>query len=349
LPVNPFIIVPINPRTNAEVKRPRQYQEILLGLKGPRGGLKKISPLTQKYFKGDFERLNKSIDKSKSGNIILYEEKTTKILRDAKTGEKIYKAGTNIPIFATKITSARPSRKQKPILYVKGKRKRDLDIGFKRGHKRLSKTKERIFLAKPNALKPIAISVKGDTIKSALMQLQVNTTLKDLKKAQDGLFYSVVITIKKPNGELIRIPVSDSWFPQKGKRGKDTKPVDGFMYDRASFMEIPDFRRHPALTQRLNTVSNLHSKMATSIRRALKDSGYRYTTLLNLKKIEDRAIKHELPELQKSADFDEEREEAFWKSLDRLYKYSSFSYYKDLPKQITKRWEVTLYVRFELY
>lgn len=366
----PYRIVPINPKSGKEVKRPRQYQEILLALKGPRGGLKVVSKDTQKYFKGDFERLNKLVGKSEGGNVILYNEKTPQIKRDEK-GRKLYqtktviktvkgkkkkvkefkldKDGHKIPLYKLKITTARPSRQQKPVLYIKGKAKRDLDIGFKRGHKRIAISKERLFLAKPNTLKPLAIRVKGPTIKYALQQLQLDATLEDIKKANTGLYYSIVITIKNPQGEITRIPISDSWFPMKNGEDELRKPIEGFLDNQVSYMNIPGFKSYPAMKQRLSTVSNLHSKIAFSVRRALMTQGYRFTSMATLKQIENRALTQELPLLEKSPSFTEEKRERFMSGIDSLYKFGAYGRYKNLPKQITKNWEVILYIRFELY
>jgi len=365
-----YKIVPINPKTGKEIKRPRQFQEVFLALKGPKGGLKKISVDTQKYFKGDFERLNKTVKKSEGGNVILYNEKTIQIRRD-KNGEKLYQTETVIrtvkkkkkkvrqfkldadgkktPLYKLKVTTARRSRLQKPVLYIKGKAKRDLDIGFKRGHKRIAVSKERLFLAKPNVVKPIAISVKGPTIKFALEQLQLNAQIKDIKNANSGLYFSIVISIKNPQGEITRIPISDSWFPRPRGKSENNSPIDGFLNDTVSYMPIPGYKRYPAMKQKLQTVSNLHSKIAFSVRRALMTHGYKFTTMATLKQIETRALKQELPLLEQSPSFTEEKRERFMNGLDGLFKFGAYGEYKKLPKQITKKWEVTLFIRFELY
>lgn len=366
-----YRIVAISPKTKKVLKRPRQYQEVIPALKGPAGSLKPLNKFTQKYFKGDFERLNKLLENTAGGNFILYEQKTPTIARDKKTGEKLYQTESyykkikgkkkkftrykldadkkKIPLYKIKITSPKWSKAQRPLLYVKGRARRELDIGFKRGHKRLARTKEKIHLAKPNQLRPIAIQLKGPTIKSALQQLQLNATLKQIKNAEDGLYYSVVIVIKDPSGKITRIPISDSWFPKPKGKTRNNKPIEGFLPDSATYMKIPGFTRYPAMRQKLGTVSNLHSKIAWSIRRALMSQGYQFTSLVNLNKIEERAVKFELPLLQKSDNWDSDKEERFYHGIDALYKYSPYGYYKNLPKKITRNWEVILYIKFELY
>lgn len=330
-----YSIVPINPRSGKIVKRPVRGQYVQVAIRGPRGGLKLLRDDPQKYFFTDFKGLNKQIADIKGGNFVVYQQRTRRIKRvDGK--KKYYKGsdGTIKPDYESKVTFAQPRRLQTPVLYVKGKKKRELDIGYKTGNYQKLRAQRKILLVKPNQRETVKIHLQGRTIKEALLNLQLDVNLKQLKKTalRRGLFYTVMMKIITPDGEVIKIPVNGSW------------KYDGFSQKEFSYLNV-DGKRQRAVTQKIDRVSNLISRMSTSIRKALKDVGYRFTSLAELKKIEKRA-QVDINRMKKRGATEEQiskKEQAF----ENISRVGSFTYASDL-KQLDKNYQVFAYIKFEM-
>ena len=96
----------------------------------------------------------------------------------------------------------------------------------------------------------------------------------------------------------------------------------------SSNMRIPAYeggalKLLPAARNVVNRISNLKTEMAFAIRRALKDMGYRFTSLAKLKQLADR------------------------NDLDFYSLKNIGAYPRDL-KQLNSKYRVIMYVRFEV-
>jgi len=339
-------VVPVSPRTGKQLRSVRKGQIVQYAVKGKRGALKLVREEPQAFYKSDLAGLNKQIQNTKGGNFVVYEQITR------KQAKKLVK-GKWVPVFnkdgskkkETKVTYAQPKRKQRPILYIKGKRKRELDIGFRTGNYQSVRTMRELTIVRPNVLKPVEFSLEGDTIKKALSGLYVNASVKDLMKRGKRLFYSLIIKITEPDGSILKIPVND------------TEPVSGFEYPKLkSSMILPGEKGfQPAVMDKGGKnqqgkyqglrLANLKTRMAKSIRMALKDFGYRFTSLAKLKQIESREQKRiDKMKKQDAPQHTIDRAEA---AMDSLHTLGVHLDAKDLPKQITNKYKVQMYVRFE--
>jgi len=302
-------VVPINLRTGKPYKRiPKKNTNVQYAVLGPRGGISILRKEPQKFYKSDLTGLNESIKNTQGKNFVVYEQKTRQV-KITKKGKKVYQ---------TKLTYAQPRRKQQPFLYIKGKKQRALDIGFKTGNYQKSRQMRKLLIAQPNKAVPIHLILEGKTIKDALDGLQVNVNIADMLKHGQGLYYSMIIKIVQPDGSVIKIPVNSS------------HKVDGFEkfpQDR-SYMILPgEKKRSIAMRNPIHSVdspgliANLQSKMSTSIRYAIKSVGYRFTSLTVLKKFSNQ---------------------------DKQVYLINGTHVKTL-KQLTKKYAVHIYVRFEQF
>lgn len=303
-------VVPINIKTGKPYKgQPRKKTNVQYAVIGPRGGIKLLRKEPQEFFKSDLVGLNKSVENTGGKNFIVYEQITRKVIGKKEDGS---------PKRGTKITFAQPRRKQKPFLYIKGKAQRSLDVGFKQGNYQKARQMRKLLIAEPNRANPIDLVLKGKTIKQALNGLQVNLDIANMLKQGQGLYYSVIIKVIAPNGEVSTIPVNASHRVD----GFDKFPGDH------SYMILPgESKRSIAMRNAIHTqddkglIADLQSKMSTSIRYALKSGGFRFTSLRVLKQ--------------------------YAKGGKNVY-YINGTHVKEL-KQITKYYTVHMYVRFEQF
>lgn len=266
-----YSVVAINPKTKRPYKRlPKTYRKVKYAIQGPRGGITPIAgaPL-QPFTKKDFRGLNKIIAETGKKNFVLYEEKSRTYERgpDGKpipTG-KVDEAGKPIYKKKIKLTYARPKRKQRPVLYDEAKRVREVDIGFKTHSPRDLADQKLLQVIEPNS-PPKIVVLKGETIKDALRGLQFNLKKSDLKKDK---FYQMVIKIWPPGqAKPIIIPKSGAI------------KVDGF-----AGTDLMRAGQGLGLYNPVDTMANIKTEIGKSIRYALKDYGYRFTSLVTLKKI----------------------------------------------------------------
>lgn len=277
-------VVVINLKTGKPYKGiPRKKTNVQYAIQGPRGGLKLLRKEPQEFFKSDLDGLNQAIQNTGGKNFIVYEQKTRKNSKEFK------KDGT--PKKLTKITFAQPRRSQKPVLYVRGSRQRDLDLGFKQGNYKRARTMRKLIIAKPNVYKPYHIILKGKTIKQALDGLQVDVDVQRMLKNHLGLYYSVIVKITTPSGEIIRVPANGSHLKKLLESIPITAGNENVDLDRSgnriildNHLALPNEPRALAYKEAVHVdgsgiVANLQAKLSTSIRYAIKSVGYRFTSL----------------------------------------------------------------------
>jgi hypothetical protein len=174
----------------------------------------------------------------------------------------------------------------------------------------------------------LELTLKGPTLKAAISGLQINMAFKDFIQGgfQRALYYTVRLKIISPEGNITYIPVSGSDIP------------DGFA--NKGIINIAN-KRLPAVSQELDRIANLLGKISYSLRRAIKDQGLRFTTLTTLKSIERREIKR----IQKLTDPNAiTRAES---GIEKLWVINRTPV--ESLRQITRNWQVILYIKFELY
>lgn len=213
-------IVPINPKTGREEKKPSGKQ-VLYAIKDAKGKLTRI-PFedSQKYSVKDKQGLNAAFQAGGPKQFIVYEEMTKDVKRD-KNGNIIYrmKAGRylldsvtrkKIPLRKTKLTYAKSKNEQKPVLVI-GKKTRSLDIGFrKRAKRERPQAKHLIPLATSRKKWSQEIAIYGDTLKETCNKIQVPLSLAEFRKhAKDGLGVQGRIKIVT-NGDETIIPFRTS-------------------------------------------------------------------------------------------------------------------------------------------
>ena len=319
-----YKVVPVNPRTGNIIKRPRRKQSVVYDVIGPRGGRSRLYDVSQEFYQKDIDSLNSLISRTSGKNFVVYEQLLRK--KDPKTKKRLIK-----------ITGPNTRRKQRPVLFTKGKIKRNLDIGFKKGHSKRKLPPLPIKLLKPNVQKPFELNLVGPTIKRALSHLQVNMSMKDfvVGNFQRILYFTCLVRIVTPKGEVIKIPVNDSYIPQGFSRKSNILTNYG----------TPQQKLEPAMQQPVEKISNIIDKMAYSIRRAILQTGYSFTSMVTLNKFvrqEEKIIKKLVRE-----DYPEDFIERKRNGVDAL------TFVKGVPVSqrtfLTKNYEVKLYVRFELY
>jgi hypothetical protein len=331
-----YSVVALSPKTGHPVKRPRRGQEIIVALKGPRGGIKPLSKDSQRFYKTDFLKMSRVVEASKRGNFILHEQKTRYIKK--KKGKPVYRTdakGEKKKIYETKITFAKPKRLTKPVLYTKGKRSRALDLAFKRGNYANQKIIRNLTVIKPDS--PVHSQVlRGRTLKEAISNLHVDINLAQVRKKGFGVYYNIFMLIDGPEGR-IKVPVSGEFIQQEFE-GTNPIPVNG----------VPElFGR-----SEVKILANLHAKMARSMRYALKNtgSGYSFTSLATLEQIEKREWK-KVEKLEAAGE--DLKADKITASIPMLYfgpgnKEHFFINKKTRLTPLKPKYTVTLLVKYEL-
>jgi hypothetical protein len=238
------------------------------------------------------------------------------------------------PKLETKLTFAQPRRDQRPILFKGGRPIRSLAFNFGKGNYQKLKEQRKLLLVKPNLLKPVKIVLQGKTIKEALQGLHVDMTFNEFIRGgfSRTLYYSVLVTIQDPFGNIYKIPASDSDVP------------DGFDAKRFSYFPKGDGTFEKMVSAPVDRITRLQNKMSYSIRRALKDKGLTFTSPATLEKIENKEVKR-ITKMEKQGAPQDKIDRAK-QGLDSLFRIGQIPV-RSL-KTITKNWKVTLYVKFEL-
>lgn len=355
-----YKVVPVNPRTGKVIKKPRKGQQVIFNLQGPRGGLKKLSKHSQPYLKKDQQGLSAQAENTKGGNFVAYEQLTkSKFTKaDVKARQALRK---EIGIYKTKITGPQPANKQRPMFYVRGKQRRALDLGFKKGNK-ISKFERRpqIVVSAGNSeriAKTKSFFLYGATIKEALGRLQLDTMLKQIKGKL--LYYTMKLRIYEPKKgggwhRPIDIPASGSIIPGQNK-------YSGNM--------VIDGKFHEAFRDEIPVLANMKTQIAKTIRYALKDSGYKFTSLRTLQKIsnsnehrienwvdeEERRIEemqganfHRQETINNAwSDFEEKKNKA-WDAHEGIMRIGNTPVKNSNLQQITEKWKVEVFLNFEI-
>ena len=148
--------------------------------------------------------------------------------------------------------------------------------------------------------------------------MQLNIDVASMLKNNQGLYYTIILKITTPTGEVIKIPVNSSYR------------VDGFpdFPEDHSYMILPGekdrsigMRNVVHSPDQYGLVADLQNKMATSIRYAIKSAGYRFTSLKVLEK---------------------------YKKQGKQVMVINGTPVKKL-KQLTPKYRVDMYVRFEVF
>jgi len=271
-----YEVVPLSAKTGKEIKKPKTGQDVHYGLKGPKGGIKKIAATySQKFADTDLKGLNKLVKKSGGKNFVVYEELTKEAVREKgkikykKSGGKlVYDKGKPVPVRKTKITAPATKKKQRPVLMEKGKRVRELDLGFRKRSKR-----EQV---DAQLLTMLPIPMEGDPFVSREMHL-TGETIRD--------------TIKN-----LHVPVSIDDMQRSGLSGlwvEGDIRVEGVA---GLFGEVIPF------SVRVEVLANFTKEVSAGLRRALANVGYRFTSLVDLQAATERVGDEENADGKKIAD-----------------------------------------------
>ena len=334
--LNKYSVVPISVKTGKVVKSPRKGQKIKYAVRGPRGGLKVLRAEPQEFYKTDLKGLNKIVSETGTGNFVVYEQKLRYPEKDKK-GKPLYRvdaAGNKKKIYQTKITFAKPKSKTKPLLFKGGKKLRALDLAFKEGNYESKKRLRELTIIKPNTKIRKQI-LKGATIKQALSNIQLDIDMKKVRKQGFGVYYNIFVRIEAPGGEVIKVPVSAEFIDNEYS-GVNYIPVDG---------EPERFGR-----SKIKILANLQSRMAQSIRYALKNTGqgYTFTNLATLEQIEKRVI-NQVKKAERSGE--DAKADRLINSLKALYfgnKKKNFVNPETKLIPLKPKYKVTMYVKFEV-
>lgn len=284
----PYSIIATDPVTGKVITSPATYDRVRYALLSPKG---KILPIAeapvQLFTKTDFAGMNRSL--SGSRNYIVYEELTRRIQRDEhgrkvprkdKQGNTLYRfqpSGRKVPIYyrEKKFTFFRKERPQRPVLYDRSRRQRELDIGFKTLSPRQQADQKAMLMAKPDDGKTYVYHMEGVSVRDAMSNLVLNIDKQDIYgpagRKVAGLFYSVVTYITDPEGNQTRIPTS------------------GALSVMSKFSDIfPDLMSiatsdGPAFMKQVRTLANLNRELSYSVSASMARVGYRFTTMRNLK------------------------------------------------------------------
>lgn len=327
-------VVPLSPKTGKQIKRPRKGQKVIYAVKGIRGGLTVIRKEPQIYYKTDVVGLSRLVESTPNKNFIVYEQKLRTLERDSKgkIQYRVDKSGTRHKLYQTKITFAKPKRKQKPVLYAKGKKLRYLDIGHKTGNYAKVKQMRNLVILKPNTTVHEQV-LQGRTLLEAISNIQLDINMKTVKKYGFGLYYNVFMIIDTEDGARVKVPVNGSF---RDSEFQGTNRIGGVLYGRSE----------------IKILANLHTKMSRSMRYALKNAGdgYTFTSLAMLDNIKKRQLV-----LVKKAEQAGEKDKAdkLYSSIDTLYfgagNRKRYFINKRTKLNVLKgKNQVTLFVKFEM-
>jgi hypothetical protein len=339
-----YKLVILNPKTLRPYKRmPPTYRPVMYGIQGPRGAVKPLSgAVPQPFTKKDYRGLQADYFGKKE--FILYEELTRRVLRDSD-GRKIPKrdaegkivyhrspSGKAVPTWqrAKKITFGQKLHAQKPVLYSGNKRVRDLDIGYKPHKPRDMADNALLMLPDPEKAEAISFNLSGDTIREALKNLNVNLVKEKIYaqgRKEADLSYSMIIRIYDRGKLIITIPAYAGQI------------ISGFS-------SIQDkLNSNIAATNRIKMLANLQREMAASIRQALTDNDYRFSSMVSLrgfaKECNRTARAYERLDDQTNADRQ-------YNAADRIIIPQQFRPASTLKYLDRRRYTVNITVRFEI-
>ena len=198
------------------LKRPKG-KDVYYGIAEKRGKKTTVRRIesddAQKFSKKDLKALDVAV-KEGGGKLVWYEERTRKIKKDkkgntlykiqtikGKTKFKLDKAGRKMPKRETKLTFGKTDRKQRPVLFDKGKRIRELDLGFRKRKKR-EVIDNRLLVVLPfSTSKRVfkrTVELNKSTIHESLRHATSGVTMKQLKRqGYTGLYAKGQIIIRE--------------------------------------------------------------------------------------------------------------------------------------------------------
>lgn len=251
-------IVALDAKTGKEAKRPKAGKQVFYGIKGVKGKIKKIkSGYPQKYSKVDQKGLQDILNKSGEKNFVVYEELTNEAVKKGNkveyrsSGGKFLrdKKGKKIPVYKTKITGAHTKRPQRAVLMERGKRIRELSLGFRKMSKR-----ERVDAELLTMIEPQRDPDEGKFKKEIFLQ---GNTIRD--------------TIKNVN-----VPISIADMRRQKLSGLR---VEGRIYFKGMDIDNMEFMT------KIPRLADFPVEVAKAIRFKLGDHGYRFTSLVELYKL----------------------------------------------------------------
>ena len=358
-----YRIVPTDPRTGKLVKSPKTYQKIRYALQGPRGGIKRIkdAPI-QGFTKKDYQGINRTI--SGTSNFIIYEQLTNRHMRKMVKGKivKVQKVdasgnpvfrtnakGKKVPVYyqEKKFTFYRKEYPQRPVLYEKTKRQRELDIGFKKLSPRQQADQKLMKVVKPDTGKVIRYEVQGDTIREAMSNLMLNIDKREIYgpdgKKTAGLFYNIVTRITTPEGRVIRIPASGALAT--------LRPFQDIFPEMMTKTYIPG--TPPAFRKEVRTLANINREVALSVSHSIAKVGYRFTKVKDLRKYAGEMSSNANRLLNESkeakATGKEKLAEKKMKSYNRVIKARDTMLKEKMDKKYLSRgkYKVEIFIEFE--
>ena len=333
-----YSVVPVNPKTGNIIKRPRKGQQVIFYARGPRGGMRKLSKHSQAFMEKDRAGVEAQIKHTTGGNFTLYQQYTKERFKpeDVKSRQARHKDVGNLK---TKLTGPQPRNKQRPMFYVRGRQRRAIDLGFKKGHKVKPQERRPQIVASAGTLDRIAKTksffLYGETIKDALGRLQLDTILRNIKGKL--LYYNLKMRVYEPkrgggHKQPVDIPAAGAIIPGQEKY-IGNMIVDGKMVD--------------AMRGQISILANMKTQIAGSIRQALLQNGYMFTKKTKLKKLYNEATRN-IKKLEKGQ-APQEKIDAAMDARDRIYKPQQYSDLRhDKFRQITEKWKVEIFINFEI-
>lgn len=257
--------VALSPKTGKPIKRPRPGALVHYAYVGPRGGIKRLTKYAQSYSQNDLKSIQRLAAKTEGGTFALYEQLTTRNKRD-KNGKVLHRMrdgklvldsrGRPIPLKETKLTAIPRAGKQRPVMFRLGRRVQHVvqDHAFRALTPREKvdlKLARMVKLTKADGVFTKEMHVTGKTIFDTVKNLRPDVTAPELKKrGLVGLMVEGRVRIKSTKGEtLAAIPFS----------------------------------------VRVNALWNFPQLIAKEIRHALGQIGYRFTSLAELYKLQEKA------------------------------------------------------------
>ncbi len=221
-------IVAVSPKTGKEIKRPRAGQLVHYAVKSPRGALKKLSSMDQKFAKADLTGFNGILARTDGKHFVLYEQLSSEVLK--VSGKVQYRTkdgmpeldarGRKIPLKRVKLTYKQRPAKQRPVVFEIGRTAKKVvtDYAFRKQTKReqVDAKLARILPLKASKEKPVFSKeshLQGDTIFETLKNVRPGIDGKTLKKRElTGLWVEGVIRIRDPKGALAAVVGWVGWW-----------------------------------------------------------------------------------------------------------------------------------------
>lgn len=258
-------VVALSLRTGKPVQRPKAGALVHYAYVGPRGGIRRITRFPQTFTKTDLKTMDRIIGKSEGGQFVLYEALTRRNKRD-KHGKVLYRErdgkpvldarGRRIPLKETKITAVSKAARSRPVVFKVGRRVQQAiqDHAFRALTPREKvdlKLARIVKLTKPDGAFTKEMHVTGRTIFDTIKNLRPDVSKSELvRRGLSGLMVQGVVRVRNPKGGLVAaLPFSVV----------------------------------------VNALWNFPQLIAKEVRHSLAQVGYRFTSLAELTRLQDKA------------------------------------------------------------